>query len=103
MTNRFPAIQMAVVRGVLWSLALLAGWGSVGCHSLGKPPVYYDIGVVHKEVATHSPDAQLWFDRGLALSYGFNHEEAIVCFDRAVAIDPNCIMAYWGKAYALPQ
>ena len=43
----------------------------------------------------------MWFDRGLGLSFGFNHEEAIACFDRAIEIDPECAMCYWGKAYAL--
>lgn len=65
-------------------------------------PVYYDIGDVHRSVtAAEGSDAQLWFDRGLALSYGFNHEEAIRCFDRAIEADPACAMAFWGKAYAL--
>ena len=64
-------------------------------------PSYYQIGDVHREVTTSSPDAQLWFDRGLALTYGFNHEAAIQCFERAAELDPACAMAFWGKAYAL--
>jgi tetratricopeptide (TPR) repeat protein len=78
----------------------------VGCQS-GTPdsdtevPLYYDIGVIHREITTSSPDAQLWFDRGLAMAYGFNHEEAIACFERAAEADPDCAMCYWGKAYAL--
>jgi tetratricopeptide (TPR) repeat protein len=66
-----------------------------------EPPTVYDIGVVHRAVTTKSADAQLWFDRGLALTYGFNREEAIRCFEQAAQIDPDCAMAYWGKAYAL--
>lgn len=64
-------------------------------------PLYYDVGVVHREVTTSSPEAQTWFDRGLGLAYGFNHEEAVVCFEQAAAADPQCAMCYWGKAYAL--
>ena len=64
-------------------------------------PTHYQIGVVHHDVTAATDEAQLWFDRGLALTYGFNHEEAIVCFDRAAELDPDCAMAYWGKAYAL--
>lgn len=60
----------------------------------------YSIGGFHRAVSTSSPEAQIWFDRGLALSYGFNHEEAIRCFERAAAVDPECAMAYWGIAYA---
>jgi tetratricopeptide (TPR) repeat protein len=78
----------------------------IGCQSTGQAPetetpLYYDIGVVHREITTSSPEAQLWFDRGLAMAYGFNHEEAVVCFERAAAADPDCAMCYWGKAYAL--
>ncbi len=71
------------------------------CASTGSTPAYYDIGTVHRTVTTDSADAQMWFDRGLALSFGFNHEEAVLCFERAAEADSGCSMAYWGKAYAL--
>jgi tetratricopeptide (TPR) repeat protein len=74
---------------------------TTGCKSTGGVPSHYDIGVVHRGVTAEVSEAQLWFDRGLALTYGFNHEEAIRCFERAAEIDPECAMAYWGKAYAL--
>lgn len=61
----------------------------------------YDLGSFHRPVTTGSQDAQIWFDRGLVWCYGFNHEESAKCFERAIAIDPNCAMAYWGLAYAL--
>jgi tetratricopeptide (TPR) repeat protein len=76
---------------------------ALACHAPlpeGADPVVFDIGAVHREVTTSSPDAQLWFDRGLALAFGFNHEEAIRCFERATAADPDCAMAHWGKAWA---
>lgn len=63
--------------------------------------VVYDIGAVRRPVTSKSPEAQTWFDRGLALTFGFNHEEAIRCFERAAEADPGCAMAHWGKAYAL--
>ncbi|MBE1282241.1 MAG: hypothetical protein GJ676_02920 [Rhodobacteraceae bacterium] len=61
---------------------------------------YYDLGTYSCPITTQSSDAQLWFDRGLNWTYGFNHEEAIVCFQKATEADPNCAMAYWGIAYA---
>jgi tetratricopeptide (TPR) repeat protein len=61
---------------------------------------YYDLGTHSRAVTTSSPEAQLWFDRGLNWTYGFNHEEAIRCFERALSHDPECVMAYWGIAYA---
>jgi tetratricopeptide (TPR) repeat protein len=62
---------------------------------------YYDTGDYSRRVTTASPEAQLWFDRGLAWTYGYHHEEAIECFRRALAADPGCAMAHWGGAYAV--
>ncbi|MGI9658711.1 MAG: hypothetical protein ACR2OD_07375 [Gaiellaceae bacterium] len=61
---------------------------------------YYDLGSHGRRVSTTSADAQLWFDRGFTWTYAFNHDEAIRCFERAVADDPACAMAHWGIAYA---
>ncbi len=60
----------------------------------------YDLGDYSLPVSTTSETAQAWFDRGLIWTYGYNHEEAIRCFQRAVEADPNCAMAHWGIAYA---
>ncbi|MEX0348899.1 MAG: tetratricopeptide repeat protein [Paracoccaceae bacterium] len=62
---------------------------------------YYDLGAYSRLVSTASPDAQLWFDRGLIWTYAYNHEEAIECFRKAVEVDPNCAMAHWGIAYCI--
>jgi len=59
----------------------------------------YDLGT-HSFPVTATPEAQPWFDRGLLWTYGFNHGEAVRCFERAAEIDPNCAMAQWGIAYA---
>ncbi len=61
---------------------------------------YYDLGAYTRAITTKSPDAQLWFDRGLNWVFAFNHEEAIKCFGKALEQDPGCAMAYWGIAYA---
>jgi tetratricopeptide (TPR) repeat protein len=63
-------------------------------------PEYYDLGNHGRAITTSSPDAQLWFDRGLVWTYAFNHEEAVRCFERAIESDPECAMAHWGVAYA---
>ena len=64
-------------------------------------PYEFDLGSYGRPITTSSPEAQLWFDRGLLWTYGFNHEEAIFCFKQAAEADPQCAMAYWGIAYAL--
>ena len=59
----------------------------------------YDLGSYSCPV-TANAQAQVWFDRGLLWTYGFNHEEAVRCFRRAIEADPGCAMAWWGVAYA---
>ena len=61
----------------------------------------YDLGAYSRPITTESRDAQAWFDRGLAWTYGYNHEEAIACYRRAIDADPECAMAWWGIAYAV--
>src|SRR5437868_1878514 len=59
------------------------------------------VGSVHHPVSTKNPEAQRFFDQGLALIYGFNHDEAALSFRRAAALDPQCAMAWWGVALAV--
>ena len=62
---------------------------------------YYDLGTYSRKITTESQEAQIWFDRGLIWTYGYNHEEAISCFEKALEADSNCAMAHWGIAYAI--
>src|SRR5687767_10257956 len=52
-------------------------------------------------IRTSNPMAQKFFDQGLALIYGFNHDEAARLFARAAELDPKSPMPHWGIAYAL--
>lgn len=61
---------------------------------------YFEIDVCSRKITTTSPDAQLWFDRGLIWTYAYNHEVAIECFQKALEHDSGCAMAHWGVAYA---
>jgi len=36
-----------------------------------------------------------------ALRRSYNHEEAIGCYTKAVAADPDCAMAWWAIAYSV--
>lgn len=46
-------------------------------------------------------EAREYFEQGLRLAYGFNHEEARRSFERAAEIDPACALCYWGIAYSV--
>ena len=61
---------------------------------------YFDLGSHSFPITTSSENAQTWFDRGLIWCYGFNHEEAIRCFEKVVELDAKCAMGYWGITYA---
>ncbi|MGB1250507.1 MAG: hypothetical protein ACPG8W_07860 [Candidatus Promineifilaceae bacterium] len=63
-------------------------------------PYPFNLGSYSRPITTTSAAAQTWFDRGLLWTYGFNHEEAIDCFEKSAEIDPTCAIAYWGMAYA---
>jgi tetratricopeptide (TPR) repeat protein len=69
--------------------------------TVSPPEPYYDLGSYHRPTETPSPQAQIWFDRGLVWAYAFNHEEAIHCFDRALKLDPDLAIARWGIAYSI--
>lgn len=61
---------------------------------------YFDLGS-YGRLVSDVPTAQNWFDRGLNWLFAYNHEEAIICFENALQIDPGCAFAYWGIAYAI--
>ncbi len=59
----------------------------------------FDLGAYSRTVSTNSAEAQRWFDLGLNWCFGFNHEEGVKCFRKALDFDPRCVMAHWGVAY----
>jgi tetratricopeptide (TPR) repeat protein len=59
----------------------------------------FNLGTHTRPVSTTSPEAQYWFDQGLNWCFGFNHEEGVKCFEKALESDPACAMAHWGIAY----
>jgi len=62
---------------------------------------YYDLGTYGRPITAASDTAAEWARRGLIWTYGFHHEEAVACFDRALVESPACPLALWGRAYAL--
>jgi tetratricopeptide (TPR) repeat protein len=63
-------------------------------------PLFDGLGSFSRQVTTSSPEAQRYFDQGLAFMYAFNHDEAIRSFRQAAELDPKCAMAEWGVAIA---
>src|SRR5215207_9136455 len=67
----------------------------------GEARLWEGLGGFHLPVRTSVPEAQRFFDQGLILVYGFNHDEAARAFRRAAELDPKMAMAQWGLALAL--
>src|SRR5438093_1112732 len=66
-----------------------------------SPKLLPGLGEVHHPVATKNSQAQQFFDQGLKLVYGFNHDEARRSFQRAAELDPKLAMAWWGVSLTL--
>jgi len=66
-----------------------------------SPKLLPGLGEVHHPVATKNSQAQQFFDQGLKLVFGFNHDEARKSFQRAAELDPELAMAWWGVSLTL--
>lgn len=64
-------------------------------------PLMENLGKYGMKVSTRNERAQLFFNQGLNLYYGFNHLEAYRSFKEAARLDPDCAMAHWGQALSL--
>jgi tetratricopeptide (TPR) repeat protein len=83
---------------VIVSILSLASGAARGTAS--DVPFFEGLGSHSRGITTGSPEAQRYFDQGLAFLFAFNHDEAIRSFRRAGEIDPGCAMASWGVAVA---
>ena len=78
------------------------------CLAQGKAPAAKtaDLGLTavgrqHHPIHTGSKEAQEYFDQGITLLYGFNHEEAERAFEKAAQLDSASPMPLWGIAMAV--
>jgi peroxiredoxin/tetratricopeptide (TPR) repeat protein len=58
------------------------------------------MGDMHLQVAAKAPDAQKFFDQGIAQLHGFWYFEAERSFRQVAWLDADCAMAYWGMSMA---
>ena len=73
----------------------------IPAHAAVAVPLFDTLGDLHRDVATSAPEAQRYFDQGMRLVYGFNHEAASRAFAEAERLDPRCAMCVWGQALVL--
>lgn len=70
--------------------------------SLPAPPLRDGVGNASLTITTTNPQAQAYFDCGLNLLHVFWEFEAYRAFQRAIELDPDCAMAYWGIVMCMP-
>lgn len=66
-----------------------------------EAPVLKNIGDYTVPVTTKSKYSQMFFNQGIIMANGFNHDEAERSFREAVRQDTTFAMGYWGIAYVL--
>jgi tetratricopeptide (TPR) repeat protein len=89
---------------VLYGLALCVAPALAQHQHGGTAPVlelHPGLGNYHHPITTQYPEAQTYFNQGLTLLYGFNHDEAARYFRRAAELDPEAAMPYWGLALSI--
>jgi len=88
-------------------LAIWLGWapGMAGqnksAEGKGSDLSMTAVGRHHHAIETKSREAQQYFDQGITLIYGFNHEEAARSFQKAAELDAESPMPLWGIAVAV--
>lgn len=101
MNARAGLVGLVLGAGCVAGLTVVLGLG--GCSTVETSGVeakrYDGFGNYSRTITTDSRKAQAWFDQGMQLTYGFNHDEAIRSFEKAAEVDPSAAMAWWGVAY----
>jgi len=97
--------RTAVV-GMQFVIALWSAQPALAQHEHAPLPaaateMYPGLGDYHFAITTSNPEAQTYFDTGIRLLYGFNHDEAARYFRRAAELDPQAAMPYWGLALSI--
>jgi tetratricopeptide (TPR) repeat protein len=94
------SLAIGCARPVDSESASTAGHDEHASGAIARTTLLGNLGSYHRPI-TASADAQQFFDEGLTLLYGFNHEEAFRSFERAATLDPNAAMPHWGMSLAL--
>src|SRR5688572_3271062 len=104
--NYLNTSQNQISTGIIPPISLC---GSPGARTILKlmdttkqmAPLMNNLGKYGMPIQTKSERAQLFFNQGINLYYGFNHLEAYRSFKEVARLDPENAMAYWGQALSL--
>ena len=108
--HRLPAPMLLLIAAALTTCAPLAkvpGPAPAAAPTAQGPaaraPLLDGVGRVHMPITTPSAPAQVYFDQGMALLYGYWWFEARRSFEAAVALDSTCAMCHWGLYQSLSE
>ena len=88
-------------RAIAAILLVVMGSAPVSAQSAAGAQLLPGMGDYSHPIQTTNPEAQKFFDQGLALLYNFNHAEAERSFLKAAELDPKAPMPWWGVGIAL--
>jgi len=103
--TRFFAAGIILLTGIVVSAPAAPQTGHEGHQGGGPVPrqilerpvaLRSGIGTLREKVATSSPEAQAFYDQGLAYVHSYVWIEAIRSFHQALRLDPNLAMAFLG-------
>ncbi|NBQ57779.1 MAG: hypothetical protein EBU32_05210 [Opitutaceae bacterium] len=90
--------------GIFWMMISAAdGFGARAADDTkdeAPPPLFAGIGTHSRAITGALPQAQRYFDQGVAFITSFNHDEGLRAMEHAVKLSPECAMAWWGVALA---
>ena len=82
------------------TLAAARSKSLLGTVAASDVSLYSELSASDIGVTGISGDARRYFDQGVALLFGFNHEAAVQSFRKARGFAPECAMCWWGEATA---
>jgi tetratricopeptide (TPR) repeat protein len=88
------------MKTMAWMSSILLGLALALACLGAEEPLFEGLGSYTRTITTSLPEAQRYFNQGLAFLHGFNHGAAIRSFQRAAELDPECAMAHWAIALA---
>ena len=93
-TIRCATGLLAILIGSFYPLAIYASDQALA-------PIVPGSGTYSRKISTDNPRAQVFFDQGLRLAWGFYFPESIASYQEAARLDPSHPMPYWGMAHAM--
>ena len=75
--------------------------GAAAAAALRQIPLIDGLAPIDYRVSTQVPEAQRYFNQGMALLYGFEFAKAEASFATGSRLDPACAMCLWGEALAI--